>query len=128
MVQFNKASEQDSEPVHYLVEWTEPALLEADAAYLRLSQYPGPDYAILWYEGLFVAGETLSTLPRIHSVAPENEEYNVEIRRLLYHGPSGRRSSRVYRLLFYIIEPQQDETEGVVRIMHVWHGAKEPPA
>lgn len=128
MVQFNEASEQDSEPARYLVEWTEPALLEADAAYLRLSQYPSPDYAILWYEGLFVAGETLSMLPRIHSVAPENEDYNVEIRRLLYHGPSGRRSSRVYRLLFYIIEPQQDETEGVVRIIHVWHGAKGPSA
>ena len=128
MAQFNEVSEQDSEPMRYLVEWTEPALLEADAAYLRLSQNAGPDYAALWYAGLFIAGETLSSLPRMHSVAPENERYNVEVRRLLYYGPSGRHGKRVHRLLFYVIEPQQDETEGVVRIMHVWHGAKGPPA
>lgn len=126
MVQFSTPPEQDSEPIHYLVEWTEPALIEADAAYLRFSQYAGPENAILWYEGLFVTGETLSSLPRANPIAPENGQYSVEVRRLLYYGPSKWRGGQVYRLLFYIIEPQQDESLGVVRIMHVWHGAKGP--
>jgi plasmid stabilization system protein ParE len=115
---------QDSEDRRYLVEFTEPALVEADAVYLWLSEQTGLEYAIRWYEGLFLAAQELSSLPRIHAIAPENERYDVEVRRLLYSGPSGRRGKSVYRLLFYIIEPQESEAEGVVRILHIWHGAK----
>lgn len=127
MVQFNEASEPDSEPPHYLVEWSEPALLEADTAYLAVSGYAGPDDAFRWYAGLFEAGETLSSLPGIHPIAPESDQYDVEVRRLLYYGPSKRRGGQVYRILFFIIKPVE-ESEGVVRILHVWHGAKGPPA
>lgn len=120
------ADDMDDELPRYLVEFTEPALIEADAAYLNLSTQRGPDYAILWYEGLFLAAQTLSTLPRSHAIAPENDAYGVEVRRLLYSGPSRRSSGRAYRILFYVIEPAEDEEEGTVRILHVWHGAKSP--
>ncbi len=119
--------EIEDELPRYLVEFTEPALMEADAAYLSLSTQSGPDYAIRWYEGLFLAAQTLSTLPRSHAIAPENDSYGVEVRRLLYSGPSRRTSGRAYRILFYVIEPAADEDEGIVRILHVWHGAKGPP-
>ena len=125
MAQLNGAQQDENVP-RYLVEFTEPALVEADAVYLRLSERSGPEYAIRWYEGLFIAAKDLSSLPRIHAIAPENERYDVEVRRLLYYGSTGRRGSSVYRLLFYIIEPQEGESEGVVRILHVWHGAKGP--
>lgn len=119
------ADGMDEELPRYLVEFTEPALMEADAAYLTLSAQAGPEFAIRWYEGLFLAVQTLSTLPRSHAIAPENDAYGIEVRRLLYSGPSRRSSGRVYRVLFYIIEPI-DEEEGIVRILHVWHGAKGP--
>jgi len=111
----------------YLVEFTEPALIDADAAYLWLSEQAGPEYAIRWYEGLFEAVQSLASLPRVHAVAPENDIYGVEVRRLLYSGPFRRRGGNVYRILFYILEPQEDESEGIVRILHIWHGAKRPP-
>lgn len=113
-------------PPSYLVEFTEPALVDADTAYLSLSARVGPGYAIRWYEGLFEAAQGLSSFPRSHAVAPENDIYGVEVRRLLYFGPSRTRGGGVYRVLFYIIEPQEDDTAGVVRILHVWHGAKSP--
>lgn len=125
MAQHN-GSQQPESSRRYLVEFTEPALMEADAAYLWVSEQSGPEYATLWYEGLFEAVQKLSSLPRIHAVAPENDIYGVEVRRLLYSGPSRRRGGSVYRVLFYIVEPQEDESEGVVRILHVWHGAKDP--
>ena len=65
--------EQHPDAPRYLIEFTEPALVEADAAYLRISEQVGLEYAIRWYEGLFVAAEALSSLPRIHSIAPEND-------------------------------------------------------
>jgi hypothetical protein len=63
-------------------------------------------------------------LPRAHAIAPENERYDVVVRRLLYYGPYGRRTRNAYRLLFYIIELPEGETESIVRILHIWHGAK----
>lgn len=126
MALLNGAHGQEADAPHYLVEFTEPALVEADAAYLWLSGLIGPEAAFLWYEGLFLAAEVLSSLPRVHPIAPEDAFYDVEVRRLIYYGPSRRRGRNVYRLLFHIIEPQEDESEGVVRILHVRHGAKGP--
>lgn len=123
----HNGSEQSEAPQRYQVEFTEPALADADAAYLRLSHQAGPEYAIRWFEGLFEAAQGLSSFPRSHAVAPENDMYDVEVRRLLYAGPPGRRSGSVYRVLFYIIETPENEPEGIVRILHVWHGAKQPP-
>lgn len=124
MARLNGAHNQEADAPHYLVEFTEPALLEADGAYLWFSERVGLEYAIRWYEGLFVAAQRLSSLPRANAIAPENDVYDVEVRRLLYYGPSGRRSRNVYRVLFHIIEPLEDESEGIVRILHVWHGTK----
>ncbi len=107
MARHNGSQEPDADPVRYLVEFTEPALAEADAAYLWLSEHSSLDYAIRWYEGLFVAAQGLSFLPRSQAIAPENDRYDVEVRRLLYYGPSRRRTGTVYRILFYIIEPQK---------------------
>lgn len=126
MACINKLHDQDADSPHYLVEFTEPALMEADSAYLWLSGLVGPESAFLWYEGLFLAAQILSTLPRAHAIAPEDAFYDVEVRRLIYHGPSRRRGRNVYRFLFHIIESQEDKSEGVVRILHVWHGAKGP--
>lgn len=117
---------QDADVPHYLVEWTETALIEADAAYLGFSQQRGPEYAILWYEGLFSAAQSLSSLPKAHPIAAENDDYNVTVRRLLYQGPTRQRKGNAHRILFFVIESQPGEAEGVIRILHVWHGARGP--
>ena len=122
----NGARDEDA-PRRYLVEFTEPALADADGLYLWLSPQVDPEYAARWYEGLFEAAQALSSMPRMHAVAPENDRYDVEVRRLLYYGPGKRRARAPYRVLFYVIEPASDESEGVVRVLHVWHGAKGPP-
>lgn len=126
----DEPNEEPRRARRYIVEFTEPALAEADAAYLWLSKQADPEYAVRWYEGLFVAAQTLSFQPRMHAIAPENDLYDVEVRRMLYHGPSGRRrrGGAVYRLLFHIVEPAEGEPRdgGVVRILHVWHGARRP--
>ncbi len=126
MEQDKEAWEPGSDMPHYLVEFTEPALVESDAVYLWLSEAVGLEYSVRWYEGLFAAAQSLSVLPRSHALAPENDRYDVEVRRLLYYGPARRRTGNAYRLLFYGIEPLADEAEGIVRILHVWHSAKCP--
>jgi hypothetical protein len=46
MPTFDEPDEQDWDALHYLVEFTEPTLVEADAAYLWFSEQAGPDYAV----------------------------------------------------------------------------------
>lgn len=102
-------------------------LADADArsAHLRLGENVSPDYADRWLEGLARTIEGLALMPRRHAVARENDLYDVEVRRVLYSGPSGRhgRGRIIYRILFHIIEPSAEDPEGVVRVLHIWHGA-----
>jgi plasmid stabilization system protein ParE len=67
-----------------------------------------PARAEAWLNGARAAIETLSSLPRRCPLAPEDDDFDVEIRQLLY---------REFRILFTI--------EGdVVRVLHVRHGAR----
>ncbi len=43
---------------------------------------------------------------------------------MLYFGPRGRSGGTVYRVLFHIVEPEEGESPGIVRILHVYHGAQ----
>jgi hypothetical protein len=70
MAQLNGMFEQEADGPHYLVEFTEPAQIEADAVYLWLSERMGLDYAIRWYEGFLLAARELSSLPRANPIAP----------------------------------------------------------
>lgn len=36
-----------------------------------------------------------------------------------------RQGSTVYRILFHIVEPAENESQGVVRVLHVRHGAQQ---
>jgi plasmid stabilization system protein ParE len=61
--------------------------------------------------------DALNLFPHRNSRAPEYPDGAADVRRLL-HSP--------YRVLYQIIEPEADEAEGVVRILHIWHGARRP--
>jgi hypothetical protein len=92
----------------------------ADDLVLRVSV----EYAGRWYAGLLKALDGLAFMPQRFPLARESEQRGRDVRRLLYHGPTGRRGSSVYRILFLIVEPALQEDEGVVRVLHVWHGSR----
>jgi plasmid stabilization system protein ParE len=61
-----------------------------------------------WVQGVDAAVHTLIHFPRRCPLAPENDAFATEIRQLLYGE---------YRILFTI-------EDGVVRVVHVRHGAR----
>lgn len=114
-------------PRLYEVRLSEPAEIEIETEFSRLENTVSPEYADRWHDGLTAQIDSLSLFPASHEVAPENDLCDVKVRRLLYHGPTKRRrGGPSYRILFYIVEPVEGETGGLVRVLHVWHGAKRP--
>src|SRR5689334_1243936 len=101
----------------YRVEYAEPAEQDIDSAYLWLSRTRSPAFAARWFKGLRAAVERLTLFPRRNAVV---EEYGTGVRRLLY-GTSGSR----YRVLYLVVEPEAEDEEGIVRILHVYHGARQ---
>lgn len=112
-------------PLLYAVEYSEPAEIELEAEHSRLADIVSEEFADRWQDGLLAEINRLALFPTCHDVAPENDLYDVEVRRLLYHGPTRRRGKPTYRILFYIIEPTPED-HGIVRVLHVWHGAQRP--
>ena len=100
----------------YRIDLSEAAEAEAFAAYLWISRR-SPEFAGRWYNGLLKAIEDLVLFPRSWQAAPE---YGPNVRRMLY-GTGGNR----YRLLYLIIEPEEGQEEGIIRILHVYHGARQ---
>lgn len=94
--------------MHYRVEFTFQAEVEADSAYEWIVK-ESPTNAQSWFEGLLESIESLSSLPERCPIALESEDVGQEIRNLLY----GK-----FRILFLI----EDQT---VFILHVRHGAQQ---
>jgi plasmid stabilization system protein ParE len=104
----------------YEVTLTEQAEVEVERSYLWHSRR-SPEVAARWYAGLLAALEPLSMLPRRCPVALEDQAFpDVTVRQLVY---GSRRSA--YRILFYVIEPTTVGEPGVVRVLHVLHGAQQ---
>ena len=118
----------DEAPRIYEVRLTEPAEIEIETEHGRLAELVSQEYADRWQDGLLAEINRLALFPASHEIARENERYDVEVRRTLYYGPSKRRrrGGAIYRILFYVVEPVEGETRGLVRVLHVWHGAKRP--
>lgn len=68
-----------------------------------------PQAATNWYNSCLNAIYSLEAVPQRRAVAPENEDFEIEIRQLI-HGN--------YRILFTI----QDDA---VHVLHVRHGARD---
>lgn len=104
----------------YRVEMTDVAEAEAEQAMFWLLGV-SPDYAGKWYDGLLRSFEGLSEMPYRFPIAPVPMPEEYDIRMMLY----GRRS-HMYRVLFRIIEdPQSDGSEGIIRVLHVVHAARD---
>src|SRR6476620_39308 len=105
----NENRPSDEEPRTYRLDISDAAELEADEIYLRISQQ-SPDRARDWYVGLLNAYDRLLLFPYGYVALPDQPG----VRRMLY----GK-----YRVTYRVVEPEEDETEGVVRILHIYHGA-----
>ena len=95
----------------YRIDYTDAATMEIDQAYLWMDRVANGG-AIGWFEGLRSTVESLSEMPYRYA---EMSIFGKGVRRLLY----GK-----FLVLYIVVEPDVDETEGTVRIMHVVHGAR----
>jgi plasmid stabilization system protein ParE len=100
----------------YRIDFSSTAKAEADAAFLRFSQFAQPERAQEWYQGLMKAVSSLQQMPNRCGLARENDFFSQEVRQLIY----GRGKS-TYRVLFTILEDQKVPT---VRILHVRNAAQ----
>ena len=103
----------------YLVDISRYAQLDTQDAYDWMEQH-SPLHVDEWFNGLVEAIFTLDEMPRRCGLAPENKNYDKEVRHLLY-----AKRSTTYRILF-VIRPAQDEFDGVVRVLRIRHGAQNP--
>jgi len=103
--------------MEYTVRLTAPAEADAHSAYEYIRNQ-APAHADRWFHGLFQSILSLRTLPARCPLAPEAEEFQREIRQLLY----GRRSG-IYRILFDI--EATSEAGPTVRVLRIWHSARD---
>ncbi len=119
----------------YAVFVTDRAEADAQNAALRLARQLGPDYVARWQSDLEKALAELAHFPGPRSHARDEEAsalYGYEVRRLLYFGPSTqpgqnrtrRGSGAAYRVLFTIMPPAPGESESLIRVLRVLHGAQ----
>lgn len=86
---------------------------DAEAIVRRIAR-DNPDAAAKWFRDLLKKLAALETLPERHPLAPENEEFDEEIRETFL----GKRHHK-YRILFTIHRTK-------VHVLHVRHGARQP--
>ena len=99
---------------------------EADDAYLRRWLAAAPDEALRWYENLFAQVEgQLSLFPRQYERLPPNSGYEGDVRRMIYGRGAG-----AYLVYYRVIEPSDEDPDGLVVVLHVLRGARDlsPPA
>lgn len=104
----------------YTVETSDVADAEIGNAYLRLSQW-NFEFAGRWLEGLYRKIATLDTFPLSHPRAPESDTLGREARCLLY-----RKGKVVYRILFTLVDADDDGEAETVRVLRVRHGSQLP--
>ncbi len=105
---------------------------DADRDQLYLSQLRrDPDFAKLWDDGLTAALNDLTDFPGPLSHARDeaaSDLYGCEVRRLLYYGPTRRRTGTPTRILFTVRPPDPDEppetAESVILLLRLLHGAQ----
>lgn len=71
-----------------------------------------PAYATKWKAGIEGKVKLLSTFPEAHPLAPENDEFEHEIRHLLYG------KNRPWRIIFTVLEK-------TVYVLHIRHANRD---
>ncbi|MGV3724800.1 MAG: type II toxin-antitoxin system RelE/ParE family toxin [Actinomycetota bacterium] len=100
--------------MRFLVEFTDVAEMEVQDTFLWLLGR-SPLQAGRWQSGLEQAFDSLEQLPARCPLAPEDSAFDVEVRQLLYAS---------YRILFTLVDGDDDGVADTVRVLHVRHGAR----
>lgn len=116
--------------VTYVIVTSDQADADRDRFYLyHLSRSPG--FAQDWYAGLLKAVADLTEFPGPLSHARDEEastRFGREVRRLLYYGPTRRRSGIPVRILFTVLPPAPDDppetAESVILLLRLLHGSR----
>lgn len=111
---------EDDEPRIYIVRLSEPAEAEVDAAYLRLMGATSFSFADRWQDDLFQAINGLSLFPLRCEAVQETDKSRGSARRLIY-----RQERVVYRVLFDLVDEDDDGEADTVVILHVHYGAQQ---
>ncbi len=122
---------EEPEPPQLVVVESDPFEADRDRAILSVSRLLGPKAAGEWASGL---SRILSALPGFPGPLSHARDevasafYGREVRRLLYYGPTRRRSGTPVRLLFVVLSPDPAEppetAESVVFLLRLLHGAQ----
>jgi len=99
--------------INFIVETSDVAQAETEAAYLRLLAYD-PAFADRWLEGLTRAITSLETFPRRHERVSVEGVAGREARCMLY-----RNGRTVYRIIFTLVDADDDGDEETVRVLQV---------
>ena len=97
----------------YRLDVSSVASNEADRAMLSIANILGVERAKDWYDGLLLAMDSLTTMPRRCALARENEFFSQEIRQLLYG-----RGRNAYRIVFTILPGDEVSIVRILRIRH----------
>jgi len=96
----------------YQVVVEKPAKQEIDQAYYWGREKWGVRQAKKWFNTLMEAIAKLETFPNRHPLAPESEEFNIEIRQIIFQR---------YRILFLV----GDDTVNVLHFRDAYHDKKD---
>lgn len=103
----------------FYLDFPNTALEDAAEALEWMTQH-SPKNAPDWYNGLIEAVFSLEEMPRRCALAPESNDYDKEVRQLLY---TKRRVT--YRIIFVIL-PGDEDFEGIVRVCRIRHSSQKP--
>ena len=116
--------------VNYAIVYSDPADADLERMSFQLNSR-GPEYAVTWETGLRQAVQELSDFPGPLSHARDEGasiHYGCEVRRMLYYGPTKRRTGSPVRILFTLLPPAPDDppetAETVIFLLRLLHGAQ----
>ncbi len=124
------ASFEEPSPRYVLVE-SDRFDADRDRAILSVYRLLGPERANEWAKGLARTIFGLTGFPGPLSHARDEDAtafYGKEVRRMLFYGPTRRRSGTPVRLLFTILPPDPngppETAESVLYLLRLLHGAQ----
>ncbi len=116
--------------VKYVLVFSDPADADLDRMNISFNRRD-PDYAVRWEAGLYQLLRELLEFPGPVSHARDEEaslHYGREVRRMLYYGPTQRRSGTAIRILFTLLPPAPDDppetAETVIFLLRLLHGSQ----
>lgn len=115
-------SDENDEPLSYIIRTKERAKRELTAEYVRLADVISEATANQWLDEIYDAIASLAQFPRRCPISPE--QFTRETRQLRYQ----RRGSQIsHRVLFTITNEEPDALEPpTVTIVHLRHASARP--